>query len=465
MIERIQGLETEYGLVAVDSHQNQALEAEAAARELFKPVVAWGKSSNVFIENGGRLYLDVGSHPEFATAECLDPWDIVAQARAGEILLQQLANRANEVFAEQQKDVKIHLFKNNSDSAGNSFGSHENYLVARRQDFNRLPRMLLPFLVTRQIVTGAGAILETKQGPQFGFSNRSDHMWEAVSSATTRARPIINTRDEPHADPNEFRRLHVISGDSNMSEISTWLRFAMTSAVLRFIEDGHSLEQVELKDPIRDIRTIARDLSATEPLELVDGAKASALEIQQKYLSALQNTYSDLDPKMLATWQKALDALKNKDFSAIDKELDWAIKLKLFSAVSERKKIALADPRLQRLDYAYHDINPAEGIFFALQKRHLAPAIMTADQLEHARYHAPENTRAHLRSKALKAALASSIDVTVDWSTIRLGSQGSLPVNILDPFETENPEVAAIIKVLAQHPKSETLNSKWKGMP
>ena len=225
MIRRVGGIETEFGLVCVRADGSRALEPEAAARELFRPVVAMGRSSNVFLRNAARLYLDVGSHPEYASAECDDWWELVAQDRAGERIFADLTAQANQALAADGQDARIHLLKNNVDSVGNAFGSHENYLVDRRGEFTRLPKYLLPFLVTRQIVTGAGGVVhdedETGQRrARFVFSRRSDHMWEAVSSATTRTRPIINTRDEPHGDANLYRRLHVIVGDSTMSEVS-----------------------------------------------------------------------------------------------------------------------------------------------------------------------------------------------------------------------------------------------------
>lgn len=274
MKRRVGGLETEYGLVCVRADGSRALEPEAAARELFRPVVAMGRSSNVFLRNAARLYLDVGSHPEYASAECDDWWELVAQDRAGDRIFADLATQANQRFAADGQDARIHLLKNNVDSAGNAFGSHENFLVDRRGEFTRLPKYLLPFLVTRQIITGAGGAVRPagKDGEdapaQFVFSRRSDHMWEAVSSATTRTRPIINTRDEPHGDPTRFRRLHVIVGDSTMSEVSTYLRFATTDLVLRAIESGRALPELSLHDDISAIRAVARDLTGTTPLPL-----------------------------------------------------------------------------------------------------------------------------------------------------------------------------------------------------
>lgn len=451
MKQRVGGLETEFGLLAVTADGRQALEPEAAARELFRPVVAWGRSSNVFLTNAGRLYLDVGSHPEYATAECDDPWDIVAQERAGERELHALVHEANARLKSDGRDARIHLFKNNADSQGNSFGSHENYLVERKGEFTRLPALLLPFLMTRQIVTGAGGVLEGEGGPVFGFSLRADHMWETVSSATTRARPIINTRDEPHGDPSRYRRLHVISGDSTMSEVSTWLRFAMTFAVLRFIEDGHAFADFELADPISDIRRIARDLTASEPLQLKNGGVSTALSIQRAYFSALERTYDDLDPRMMDTWDRGLRALETGNFSLVNRELDWAIKHELFTTVADRRGLALNAPEIQRLELAYHDIDPDRGVFYALERRGLATSVLSDERIEAARRVGPATTRAHLRSKVLTLARAKGIDVAVDWTTVRPNTPGALPITLLDPFEVENPEIDRLLDSLEEY--------------
>ncbi|MDU2058847.1 MAG: Pup--protein ligase, partial [Dermabacter sp.] len=451
MKRRVGGLETEFGLLAVTADGRQALEPEAAARELFRPVVAWGRSSNVFLTNAGRLYLDVGSHPEYATAECDDPWDIVAQERAGERELHALVHEANARLKSDGRDARIHLFKNNADSQGNSFGSHENYLVERKGEFTRLPALLLPFLITRQIVTGAGGVLDGEGGPVFGFSLRADHMWETVSSATTRARPIINTRDEPHGDPSRYRRLHVISGDSTMSEVSTWLRFAMTFAVLRFIEDGHAFADFELADPISDIRRIARDLTASEPLQLKNGGVSTALSIQRAYFSALERTYDDLDPRMMDTWDRGLRALETGNFSLVNRELDWAIKHELFTTVADRRGLALNAPEIQRLELAYHDIDPDRGVFYALERRGLATSVLSDERIEAARRVGPATTRAHLRSKVLTLAREKGIDVAVDWTTVRPNTPGALPITLLDPFEVENPEIDRLLDILDEY--------------
>ena len=229
---RIYGIETEFGVTCTFEGQRR-LTPDEVARYLFKRVVAWGRSSNVFLTNGSRLYLDVGSHPEYATAECDDLEQLVIHDRAGERVVEDLISDAQDRLAEEGIAGEIYLFKNNTDSSGNSYGCHENYLIRRRADYLTQIEALLPFLISRQLISGAGKVLETPRGTIYSLSQRADHMWEGVSSATTRSRPIINTRDEPHADSESYRRLHVIVGDSNMCEMTTMLKVASMEFVLR----------------------------------------------------------------------------------------------------------------------------------------------------------------------------------------------------------------------------------------
>ena len=217
MQRRIYWLENEYGVTCTFKGQRR-LSPDEVARYLFRRVVSWGRSSNVFLVNGARLYLDVGSHPEYATPECDSLVDLVTHDRAGERIVEDLVVSAQERLADEGIRGTVYLFKNNTDSAGNSYGCHENYLTSRTDDMKFYDSVLIPFFVTRQIYAGAGKVVQTARGPAFSMAQRADHIWEGVSSATTRSRPIINTRDEPHADAERYRRLHVIVGDSNMSE-------------------------------------------------------------------------------------------------------------------------------------------------------------------------------------------------------------------------------------------------------
>src|ERR1700691_4327931 len=247
---RIFGLENEYGVTCTLRGQRR-LSPDEVARYLFRRVVSWGRSSNVFLENGARLYLDVGSHPEYATPECDSIADLVAHDKAGERILDHLVTGAEARLREEGIRGVIYLFKNNTDSAGNSYGCHENYLTSRRDDFAHYTEILIPFLVSRQIFAGAGKVLQTARGAVYCLSQRAEHIWEGVSSATTRSRPIINTRDEPHADAERFRRLHVIVGDSNMSETTMLLKVGATDLVLRMVEAGVVMRDLTLENPIR----------------------------------------------------------------------------------------------------------------------------------------------------------------------------------------------------------------------
>src|SRR5467141_2928269 len=288
MDRRIFGLENEYGVTCTFRGQRR-LSPDEVARYLFRRVVSWGRSSNVFLENGARLYLDVGSHPEYATPECDDIRQLVAHDKAGERILESLVNAAEARLREEGIAGQVYLFKNNTDSAGNSYGCHENYLVSRYGEFGKLAEVLIPFFVSRQIFTGAGKVLQTARGAIYCISQRAEHIWEGVSSATTRSRPIINTRDEPHADAEKYRRLHVIVGDSNMSEYTTFLKVGTTSIMLRMLEeDGAPWRDLTLENPIRAIRDISHDVTCKRRVRLANGRELSAVDIQSEYLSRAQ---------------------------------------------------------------------------------------------------------------------------------------------------------------------------------
>src|SRR5207344_202716 len=274
------------------------------------------RSSNVFLENGARLYLDVGSHPEYATPECDDVRELVAHDKAGERILEALLGAAEMRLHEEGISGQVYLFKNNTDSAGNSYGCHENYLVARQGEFARIADVLIPFFVTRQIYCGAGKVLHGPRGAQFCISQRAEHIWEGVSSATTRSRPIINTRDEPHADAERFRRLHVIVGDSNMSEYTTFLKVGASSILLRMLEDpGVVLRDMTLENPIRAIREISHDMTCKRTVRLANGREVSALDIQREYLDRAMR-YADakgfgpMELKALEMWEHCITQIE-----------------------------------------------------------------------------------------------------------------------------------------------------------
>jgi proteasome accessory factor A len=417
--------------------------------------VSWGRSSNVFLTNGSRLYLDVGSHPEYATAECDDITTLIAHDRAGERILEDLIVAAQERMKTEEVAGDIYLFKNNTDSSGNSYGCHENFLIARKNDFLEQLESLLPFLISRQLIAGAGKVLITPRGPIYSFSQRADHMWEGVSSATTRSRPIINTRDEPHADADSYRRLHVIVGDSNMSEITTMLKVATMDLVLRVMEEINGLPKIVLENPMRAIRDISHDLTGRATVTLEDGRTLTALELQREYLAvvtafAQQHEVSAIHKRAIELWERTLNAIESQDFSTIDREIDWAIKWKLVSQYAQRNNLELNAPRIAQLDLAYHDITRSRGLFHLLDRKNLVDRLVDDAQIEAARTVPPQTTRAKLRGDFLLAAAQHNVDVTVDWVHLKLNDQSQRTVMCKDPFANEDERVARLVESFSE---------------
>ena len=450
MDRRIFGLETEYGVTcAVDS--GRGLSADEVARYLFRKVVAWGRSSNVFLRNGSRLYLDVGSHPEYATAECDDVPQLIAHDRGGERILEGLVVDAQQRLEHEGIPGTIHLFKNNTDSAGNSFGCHENYLVRRQGDFGRLADVLVPFLITRQVLTGAGKVLPTPRGAIYCLSQRADHIWESVSSATTRSRPIINTRDEPHADAERYRRLHVIVGDSSMSETTTLLKVGATDLVLRMLEAGAPIRDLSLENPMRAIRDISHDFTGSASVQLANGRSASAVAIQEEFLAvvtAFVNSNVELTPtikQVLELWERGLRAVRTQDLSLVDRELDWVIKLRLIERYRAKHDLPLDHPRVARLDLAYHDISRAEGLYNLLAARGLVERVVGDLDVFEATALPPQTTRAKLRGDFVRRAQQARRDYTVDWVHLKLNDQAQRTVLCKDPFRSVDERVDRLL--------------------
>ncbi|UJP38912.1 Pup--protein ligase [Cellulomonas palmilytica] len=451
MDKRIFGLETEYGVTCAAT-DGRGLSADEVARYLFRKVVAWGRSSNVFLRNGSRLYLDVGSHPEYATAECDDVRQLVTHDRAGERILEGLVADAQQRLEHEGLPGTIHLFKNNTDSAGNSYGCHENYLVRRQGDFARLSDVLVPFLITRQVLTGAGKVLATPRGAVYCLSQRADHIWEAVSSATTRSRPIINTRDEPHADAEHFRRLHVIVGDSSMSESTTMLKVGATDLVLRLVEAGIPIRDMSLENPIRAIREISHDMTGTAPITLASGRTTTALDLQEEYLSRVSDFVaqrgggSPQDKQVLELWERGLHALRTQDLSLVERELDWVIKYRLIERYRAKHDLPLSDVRVQRLDLAYHDISRTEGLYNLLAAKGLVERLTTDLEVFEATSVPPQTTRAKLRGDFVRAAQEARRDYTVDWVHLKLNDQAQRTVLCKDPFRNVDERVERLIE-------------------
>jgi proteasome accessory factor A len=450
MDRRIFGLENEYGVTCTFRGQRR-LSPDEVARYLFRRVVSWGRSSNVFLRNGARLYLDVGSHPEYATPECDSVRELIVHDKAGERILEGLLADAERRLHEEGIAGDVYLFKNNTDSAGNSYGCHENYLVGRHGEFSRLADVLIPFLVTRQLICGAGKVLATPRGAVYCVSQRAEHIWEGVSSATTRSRPIINTRDEPHADAEKYRRLHVIVGDSNMSETTMLLKVGSTDLVLRMIEAGTTLRDMTLENPIRAIREVSHDMTGQKKVRLANGREMSALEIQEEYFTKARDfaekrgLRTGAVDRILDLWERTLTAVNTGDLDLISREIDWVIKYQLIERYRAKNNLAMSAPRVAQLDLAYHDISRNRGLYYLLEKRGMVERTATDLEIFQAKSVPPQTTRARLRGEFIKRAQEQRRDFTVDWVHLKLNDQAQRTVLCKDPFRSVDERVEKLI--------------------
>ncbi|NEG95598.1 Pup--protein ligase [Bifidobacterium sp. SMB2] len=446
---RIFGVETEYGVAVTES--DKPVDPGQVAMTMFRPVVSRSRSTNTYLVNGSRLYLDVGSHPEYATAEAIRPMDALAQDLAGERVMRRLALQAQESLHEGYgQRARIHLFKNNVDSAGHSFGCHENYLLRRQVPLSAIEHELVPFLVTRQLFTGAGRFTaDPTVEDGFEISQRAEFLDDAVSSSTTRSRPMVNTRDEPHADSDLFRRLHVIVGDSNRSQTATWMKMAVTHLVLCVIEEAwrrgavSECASMTLADPSEAIRTVSRDRTGTAPVALADGTTASALAMQRRYYDivsgfidrhagAMAVILPDYE-RAMALWRQALDAVESGDWRRLASWVDWAAKLQLIQAM-KRRDPNLSDARIRQVDFDYHDIVNGT-IFPRLERGGLIRTMVDETHIEQAVEQPPADTRAALRGRFVREALRTDAHWSCDWTHVSLISPVKLEAEMLDPFD------------------------------
>lgn len=456
MLRRIYGIETEFGVTFTLRGQRR-LSPDEVSRFLFRKVVAWGRSSNVFLENGSRLYLDVGSHPEFASAECDSLHDVVAQDKAGEMILRELVDYAQQQLDDEGIRGEIFLFKNNTDSTGNSYGCHENYCIERIEDLTRLEQVFIPYLISRQIFTGAGKVLTNTKGTNYSMSQRAEHIWEAISSATTRSRPIINTRDEPHADPERFRRLHVIVGDSNMSEFATYLKVGTAAVVLAMIEDKQTvLRDYNMASPINALRDISYDLWSKETVKLVNGRDMTALEIQEdlcERAEAFVQGHDELpeDQKnAVRLWREVIEQYRSDPMLLSDR-VDWIAKLQIIEREQERSHIALSDPKIALIDLLYHDTNVDKGLYYRRQARGHYTRMVSDEDIKEATTTPPATTRAHMRGTFIKAAKEWRRDYTVDWVHLKLNDEMQRTVLLKDPFKSTDDRFKKLISSLERH--------------
>lgn len=377
--------------------------------------------------------------------------ELVTHDKAGERILEGLLVDAERRLHEEGIAGDVYLFKNNTDSAGNSYGCHENYLVARHGEFSRLADILIPFLVTRQLICGAGKVLQTPRGAVYCVSQRAEHIWEGVSSATTRSRPIINTRDEPHADAERYRRLHVIVGDSNMSETTMLLKVGATDLVLRMIEAGTVMRDLTLENPIRAIREVSHDITGQRKVRLASGREASAIEVQREYYEKAvdfverRGIRTGTVDQVLELWGRTLDAIEAEDLDRIGTEIDWVMKYKLIERYRAKNNMTMSNPRVAQIDLAYHDIHRRRGLYYLLERKGQAARICNDLKIFEGKSVPPQTTRARLRGDFIRRAQEQRRDFTVDWVHLKLNDQAQRTVLCKDPFRSVDDRVEKLI--------------------
>lgn len=406
--------------------------------------------ANVILTNGARLYVD-HAHPEYSTPEVVTPLDIVRWDKAGEQVMLDAARLAQQLPG----GPSIVLYKNNTDNKGASYGAHENYLMRRSTPFAEIVRHLTPFFVSRQVVCGAGRVGMGQDGRTHGFqvSQRADFFEVEVGLETTLKRPIINTRDEPHADPEKYRRLHVIIGDANLSEISTYLKVGTTSLVLAMIEDRFIDRDLSLDTPVSSLRAVSHDPTLKHQVTLADGRHLTAVQLQMEYLDLAKKYVedrlgADADPQtvdVLARWEDVLDRLESDPLSLAD-ELDWVAKLKLLEQYRSRDGLDWDDAKLQLIDLQYSDIRPEKGLYHRLVKAGRIQRLLTDDAVDTAMTVPPEETRAYFRGRCLEKYATDIAAASWDSVIFDLPGRDSLQrVPTIDPLRGTRSHVGELI--------------------
>jgi Pup amidohydrolase len=433
-IPKVFGTETEYGIAAVGQPDfNPVLsssilistyagslrrirwdyEQESPLRDArgFEPVQAREVGdedlglANVILPNGARYYVD-HAHPEYSTPECLTPRDLVTHDKAGERVLER---SLQELERSTVAGPALQIYKNNSDGKGNSYGTHENYLVDRALPFGDIVRDLTPFFVSRQIFTGAGKLgaegqWDARDRSIYQLTQRADFFETEVGLETTLKRPIINTRDEPHADPDRYRRLHVIVGDANMCEVATFLKIGSTALILKMIEDAF-LPDLTLESPVRSMHEVSRDITCTATITLADGRRLSALQLQWEYLEHAKKYVEREDDtpenrEVVDRWEAVLACLESEPLT-LHRELDWVAKYRLLEGYRERDGLAWSDHKLHLIDLQYHDVRRGKGLYNRLAAAGKVDRITTDEAIDTAVMEPPENTRAYFRGRCI----------------------------------------------------------------
>jgi len=408
--------------------------------------------ANLILTNGARLYVD-HAHPEYSGPEVTSALDVVRYDKAGDAVMALASVRASQALGRS-----VRLYKNNTDGKGASYGTHENYLLDRATPFDRIVTQFTGFLVSRQVLTGAGrvGVGQASQQAAFQISQRADFFEAEVGLETTLNRPIINTRDEPHADASRHRRLHVITGDANLSEISTYLKVGTAAWVLRVVEAGELDADLRLDAPVAAMRAVSHDLTCRRPLTLANGRTMAVTDIQEVYLEACRRHYERVAESLtepgrieakdlFSRWQECLDALRNDPFELAD-QLDWVAKLKLMESYRERDSLAWDAPKLALIDLQYADVDPRRSLYGALVAKGKMRRLVTDEEVERARVAPPTDTRAYFRGRMMEKFGSSVVAASWDSVIFDVPERPALQrVPLLDPLRGTREQVGAMI--------------------
>jgi Pup amidohydrolase len=403
---------------------------------------------NKTLENGARYYVD-HAHPEYSCPEVTNPHDLVVHEKAGERIIEFSRRAANAVLP---NGTQMLIYKNNSDRKGNSYGSHENYLMDRRTSFKQIVEHLLPFFVSRQVYSGAGKVgSENRAQPcDYQLSQRADFFETEVALDTMVKRPIINTRDEPHADREKYRRLHVIVGDANLSEYTIYLRNGATAIVLSMIEDGAISKDLSLRDPVRAIKEVSHDPSCTRTVELSSGKRMTAVQIQREFLEAARKWADsrEVEPwvaDVLERWAHVLDCLE-RDPHELAGRIDWVIKKALIERFMERKGLDWGSPQVHMMDLQYHDLRPDKGLYYLLERQGKVERVVTDEEITRAITHPPEDTRAYFRGQCLKRYGSEVFGVNWDSISFGIGDEPIKRVLMAEPLKGSKAHVEELLE-------------------
>ena len=402
---------------------------------------------NVVLANGARFYVD-HAHPEYSSPECVDPLQAALYDKAGEVILARAVKNAQQLLPEGQRFV---IHKNNSDGKGNSYGAHENYLISRAMPFAHVVDHMTGFFVTRQIFTGSGKVGSENGRPDVDFqiTQRADFFEEEVGLETTLKRPIINTRDEPHADPAKYRRLHVIIGDANLAEVQTYLKLGATAAMLQAVEAGAIPEPILLANPVEAVWTVSHDPSLTTPIETEGGKTMTALEAQWQYLEWVSKYVSEADAgevfsDVVQVWEEILIDLEQDPLLTADR-LDWTAKLRLLEGFRNRDNLAWDAPKLALLDLQYHDVDPRRGLYNRLAAGGRMRRLFGEAEIENAAVQPPEETRAYFRGECVARFGEALVAANWDSLVFDIGEESLRRVPMMEPLRGGKARVGDLL--------------------